>query len=162
MQSYRKEGRPIVYMDETYIHSSHTHDQSWNDDSMEGLKKPVSKGQRLIIIHAGGENGFVPNAYIRWRSNNNTGDYHNEMNYDNYKKWVTEKLIPNVLPKSVVVIDNAPYHNIQINKIPTSATTKAEMQTWLRQRNIPFSMEMLKPQLYALINNFKPSISNLK
>jgi hypothetical protein len=33
------------------------------------------------------------------------------MNVTNYQKWLTEKLIPNLPPKSVLVVDNAPYHN---------------------------------------------------
>ena len=156
MRDFRQEGRPIIYMDESYIHSSHTHQKGWSDESNDGLKKPVSKGLRLIIVNAGGENGFVPNAYTRWKSNCSTGDYHNDMNFENYEKWVTEKLIPNLPPRSVVVIDNAPYHNKQKEKCPTSASTKDNMKQWLMERNIPFSNDMLKPQLYGIIQNFKP------
>jgi hypothetical protein len=29
---------------------------------------PVSKGQWLIVIHAGGEQGFIPNAYVRFKT----------------------------------------------------------------------------------------------
>ena len=36
------------------------------------------------------------------------GDYHNDMNYETYEKWVSEILIPNLNKNSVVVIDNAP------------------------------------------------------
>ncbi|PNF42608.1 hypothetical protein B7P43_G01287 [Cryptotermes secundus] len=55
-------------MDETYIHSSHTTPYAWSDGSIQGLFSPVSKGQRLIVIHAGGEQGFIPNAYVRFKS----------------------------------------------------------------------------------------------
>jgi predicted O-methyltransferase YrrM len=37
------------------------------------------------------------------------------MNHTNYKKWLQERLIPNLKPSSVVVVDNASYHNVQIN-----------------------------------------------
>jgi hypothetical protein len=60
------------------------------------------------------------------------------MNYDNYEKWVTRQLILNLPANSVVVIDNASYHNKQQHQCPTSATTKREMQEWLRSKNIPF------------------------
>jgi len=50
--TYSEEGRPIVYADETYIHSSHT-SYAWDDESGAGLKAPISKGRRLIIVHAG-------------------------------------------------------------------------------------------------------------
>jgi len=42
-----------VYADETYIHSSHTTSYVWDDGSGAGLKAPISKGWRLIIVHAG-------------------------------------------------------------------------------------------------------------
>jgi len=47
-----EEGRPIVYGDETYIHSAHTTSYAWNDASGAGLKAPTSKRRRLIV-HAG-------------------------------------------------------------------------------------------------------------
>lgn len=67
---YRSEGRNIVYTDETYIHSSHTHNKGWYDESLKGLQKPISKGQRLIIVHAGGETGFVQNGLLIFKSGN--------------------------------------------------------------------------------------------
>jgi len=53
IRAYRKEGRPIVYADETYIHSSYTASYAWDDGSGAGLKDPLSKGRRLIIVYAG-------------------------------------------------------------------------------------------------------------
>ena len=49
IKAYREEGIPIVYADETYIHNSH----AWDGCSEAGLKAPISKGRRLIIVHAG-------------------------------------------------------------------------------------------------------------
>lgn len=160
IRNYRQEGQPIIYMDETYIHASHTFPKGWSDNSNSGLKQPISKGARLIIVNAGGEDGFVPNTYIRWKSTHSTGDYHNEMNFENYQKWIKEKLLPNLQPKSVVIIDNAPYHNKQVNKCPTSASTKAVMQAWLRQHDIPYAEGALKPELYGLIQTVKPKFKS--
>lgn len=64
----RSQGWNVVYTDETYIHSSHTQDKGWFDDSSKGIRKPISKGQRLIIVHAGGENGFIPDRLLIFRS----------------------------------------------------------------------------------------------
>jgi hypothetical protein len=55
-------------MDETYIHASHTSSFVWSDDALHALLAPASKGQRLIMVHAGGEQDFIPNAYIRFKS----------------------------------------------------------------------------------------------
>ncbi|XP_072380782.1 uncharacterized protein [Diabrotica undecimpunctata] len=123
--SNRNANRPIIYMDETYVHSSHTYQKSWSDSSNKGIQKPVSKGQMFVIVHAGGESGFVKNAYLRYKPTINTGDYHDAMNYDNYKKWLRDKLIPNLPPNSVLVFDNAPYHNVQTEKCPTMSSRNA-------------------------------------
>ena len=37
IKRYRNEGRPIVYTDETYVHSSHTKPSSWSDGTEHGL-----------------------------------------------------------------------------------------------------------------------------
>ncbi|KAH0813913.1 hypothetical protein GEV33_008878 [Tenebrio molitor] len=162
MRAYREEKRPIIYMDETYLHSSHTHQKGWSDNSNEGLRKPISKGNRLIIINAGGEIGFVPGAYARWKSNSSTGDYHEEMNYENFEKWATTQLIPNLPEKAVVLVDNAPYHNKQQERHPTSATRKDDMKKWLRERGIQFNDNVLKPELYGIIKNYKPRYISYK
>ncbi|XP_050497226.1 uncharacterized protein LOC126878514 [Diabrotica virgifera virgifera] len=156
MKRYRNANHPIIYMDETYVHSSHTYQKSWSDSSNKGIQKPVSKGQMLVIVHAGGESGFVKNAYLRYKPTIKTGDYHDAMNYDNYKKWLQDKLIPNLPPNSVLVINNAPYHNVQTEKCPTMSSRKAEMQQWLTTQNISFTDDMLKLELYDIIKLHKP------
>ncbi|CAK1600754.1 unnamed protein product [Parnassius mnemosyne] len=64
-------------------------------------------------------------------------------------------MIPNLPPNSVVVVDNASYHNKQLDAAPTSNSKKADMQTWLRQKGIEFEETMLKPELYNLIKKCK-------
>ncbi|KAJ4451961.1 hypothetical protein ANN_03445 [Periplaneta americana] len=66
------------------------------------------------MIHAGGEQGFIPNALVMWKAHQTTGDYHKQMNWKNYEKWVRERLVPNLKPNSVVVLGNSPYHNIAL------------------------------------------------
>jgi hypothetical protein len=92
----------------------------------------VSKENRLIIVHAGGEAGFVPDALLIYKSSARTGDYQGEMNSDIFIKWPREKLIPNLPPRSVLVLDNASYHTVQIWPAPISNSTKKQMQDWLR------------------------------
>ena len=60
------------------------------------------------------------------------------MNGSNFFKWVKEKLNPNLPPKSVLVVDNAPYHNLQEDKCPTQASRKAEIQAWMTRHQINF------------------------
>ncbi|XP_046416169.1 uncharacterized protein LOC124177619 [Neodiprion fabricii] len=162
IKKFREEGRPIIYTDESYVDSSHASTKAWADGSTEGLKKPVSKGQRLVIVHAGSENGFVPNALLLFKAGTKSGDYHDNMNYENYEKWLRSQLMPNLPPNSVVIVDNASYHNKQSELAPTSNTKKADMQKWLRDRDIQYRENMLKPELYNLIKLNKDLHKNFR
>jgi hypothetical protein len=51
---------------------------------------------------------------------------HGDMNFDNYKKWLKTKLIPNFPPNNVLAIDSASYQNVQLHLAPTSASSKQE------------------------------------
>lgn len=110
---------------------------------LEVFFSPISKGQRLIIVHAGSVNGFVPGASLIFKSNQVTGDYKNDMNFENFKRWVTEKLIPNLHAQSVLILDNTSYHNVQLEKAPTSASSKNTMINWLTEMKIPFHPDFL-------------------
>jgi hypothetical protein len=99
LKQFKAEGRPIFFTDESYIHTSHLSKYSWNDGSSKGIRAPVSKGRRLIMVHAGSEAGFVNNGLLLFKS----GDYHDDMNWGNFEKWVKTLLIPNLPPKSVLL-----------------------------------------------------------
>lgn len=86
---YRNKNRPIrnthtnIYTHEAYIRLSCTK-KSWSYESIETLTVPVSKGQRAIILHAGGQEGF----FLAFKSGTKSRDYHLDMNFDNFYKWL--------------------------------------------------------------------------
>lgn len=43
------------------------------------VKALASKGQLVIVIHAGGEMGFDSNAFLMFQLELKTGDFHNDM-----------------------------------------------------------------------------------
>jgi hypothetical protein len=53
-----------------------------------------------------------------------------------FKKWLQEKLIPNLESKSFTVVDNASYHNVQFNRHPPSNATKGEIVFWFDKHGI--------------------------
>jgi hypothetical protein len=53
-----KRRRPIFYTNESYVHTTHLQNHSWTDGSGKRVKKSVAKGRRLIMVHAGNEEGF--------------------------------------------------------------------------------------------------------
>ncbi|XP_063404616.1 uncharacterized protein LOC134688078 [Mytilus trossulus] len=148
----------LVYIDETWIDTAYTAKKCWQQEDECWVLEPVSRGQRLIIVHGGGMLGFVPNALLIYKAKSCTGDYHQEMNGENFKKWFTEKLLSNLPEKSVIIMDNASYHSVQFDKCPTTNTKKADIQAYLRLHEIQFDNKLLRPQLLALAkaNNQTP------
>ena len=157
IEKFRRQGLNIVYMDETWIDTSYTAKYCWQSDNEAGIHEPISRGQRLIVVHAGGKSGFVDGALLIYKAASTSGDYHSEMNGDTFRKWFNEKLLDNLKEKSIIVMDNASYHSVQSERNPTSSTRKADLQEWLRKHNVPFDNTMLRPQLLALAKANKPS-----
>jgi len=60
------------------------------------------------------------------------------MKHANYKKWL-QKLIPDLESKSITVVENACYHNVQLNRHPTSNARKSEMLFWLDKHGIRYN-----------------------
>jgi hypothetical protein len=75
-----------------------------------------------------------------FKSVTKSGDYHHEMNFDNYERWLKTKLIPNLPPNSVLLMYSTAYHNIRLNQAPTSSSQKNAMIGWLSDCGIPFSV----------------------
>ena len=125
-RSNRKGGdvfRPEVYLDESYVNKNHSNDFVWYfDDDGPWIQKPTGKGDRLIIINAITKDGWVPGAKLIFKSSRKTGDYHGQMNQELFTKWFKEKLLPNIPPKSLIIMDNASYHNVlSTHSAPTAA-----------------------------------------
>ncbi|XP_070386583.1 uncharacterized protein [Dermacentor albipictus] len=128
MERYRAEGRKIFFLDETLVTAGHTRLIVWTDTMVQkrgrlyalanglstGLKHPSGKGQRLIVTHIGGGDGFVDGCLNIFRGQK-TGDYHEEMVVTRFLVESFEGWFNNVLQKlpagSVIVLDYAPYHS---------------------------------------------------
>ncbi|XP_049269938.1 uncharacterized protein LOC125757812 [Rhipicephalus sanguineus] len=167
IREMRRQRRTIYYLDETWVNAGHTKGRVWTDTSVmtrqdafrqglsTGLRAPSGKGGRLIVLHAGSAEGFVDGAALVFRAKKGAGDYHTEMDASRFQKWFVEQLLPNIKPHSVIVMDNAPYHSAQVEKLPSSSSRKAEIQSWLISKNIPFSDDQLKSELLQLVEQNK-------
>ncbi|XP_077516593.1 uncharacterized protein LOC144127212 [Amblyomma americanum] len=67
-----------------------------------------------------------------------------------FEKWFTDKLLPNIPANSIVVMDNAPYHSVALEKAPTKTTCKADIQLWLTKKGVPRSQDMVGAELLEL------------
>ncbi|XP_043468229.1 uncharacterized protein LOC122502310 [Leptopilina heterotoma] len=156
---YRDNGYNIFYTDETWCGANHTRKYGWveNLDSSEnsnfdyyrnnvqevfgqrgGFITPSGSGLRVIILHIGGKNGFVAGCSKCFIGKKGTDDYHGEMNAKHYEEWFRHVLTV-LPPKSVIVIDQAPYHTMLDPEFrnPTAEWLKARIIEWLIKRGVP-------------------------
>lgn len=102
IRHYRQQNCPIYYLDETWVNAGETTNKTWVDQTVKsygdaflkglttGQKNPSGKGKRLIVVHIGSSEGFVPGGLLSFESKKNSSDYHDEMNgntffiYNNY------------------------------------------------------------------------------
>lgn len=167
IKKYREEGRPIYYMDETWVNAGECTSRTWVEKTIvsrtdafhKGLTtsqtNPSEKGKRLIVFQIGNEDGFVPGGLLCFESKKNTKDYREEMNGDVFFEWI-ESVLPRFKDNAVIVMDNAPYHSVKLDKAPTSATRKADIIKWLQDKGEVIDKPMVIAQLMTIVKRIKP------
>lgn len=165
VKELRKKNKKIFYLDETWVNEGHTTSKAWCDNFVKtpkqaflsglstGIKSAVNKGKRLIVVHIGSEDGFVDGGLLVFKSKK-YDDYHNEMNGDVFKNWF-QKILTLLPPDSVIVMDNAPYHSVKLEKIPNNSWRKSDIILWLEQKNISFNSICLKVELLEEVKKHK-------
>ena len=150
--------RPEVYLDESYVNKNHSNDFIWySGEDGPWVQKPTGKGERLIIINAITKSGWVPGAKLVFKSTKKTGDYHGQMNWDLFKKWFVEMLLENIPANSLIIMDNAPYHNtLSEHSPPTPLCSKKKITEWLEQNRIYCRQDCLKPELVEILKKLAP------
>ncbi|GAB6021802.1 hypothetical protein CHUAL_014138 [Chamberlinius hualienensis] len=166
IRTYRELGAKIYYFDEMWVNASYTLSKVSQDTTVKrakgacvkglstGLKPPAGKDECLILVHAGSESGFVSGAALYFRSKK-MSDYHEEMNGPRFLKWFKEQFLPNIEPNSIIVMDNAPYHSVLVENVPTTLTRKTDIRDWLTAKQVLWKPDMIKVELLALVNSVK-------
>ena len=151
--------RPEVYFDESYVNKNHSNDFTWYfEEDGPLVQKPTGQGERLIIINAITKDGWVPNAKLTYKSTKKTGDYHGQVNYELFSKWFQEKLLPNIPKNSLIIMDNAPYHNVLSPcSAPISTSKKEYIRFWLAKNNVPVPDDCLKPEMIEILKKIAPA-----
>lgn len=145
--------RPEIYLDETWVNQNESMKKCWTtSDGVVGPKLKTGRGERFIILHAGGEQGFVPGGLLMFRSRNgNKGDYHDSMNHQCFRKWFEEQLLPNIPHRCLIIMDNASYHSKVLNKAPTKNSKKCDIIQWLTVNKIPHEEKQSKNELLQVV-----------
>ncbi|XP_066969265.1 uncharacterized protein [Macrobrachium rosenbergii] len=152
----------VIYIDETWVYQNYTVNHCWMDTNSKkatGVKPPTGRGKRLIILHAGSKEGFVQNADLVFESKND-GDYHHQMNSKMFEEWFKYQLLPNIPPSSILVLDNASYHSLRIDKPPTMADKKDVMKEWLKNKGANPSDNLNKCELLEMVKSLSYGIRN--
>ena len=150
--------RPEVYVDEIYVNRNHSCRFTWYlEDDGPLVNKPSGVGPRLIVVDAVTENGWVEGARLVFEAKKRTGDYHGQMNWENFSRWFECQLLPNIEPESIVVLDNARYHNVLENVVPGKNSSKEQLRKWLERNKYPWREDMLKSELYELCARLAPA-----
>jgi transposase len=156
----RMQGYDIVYLDESWVNAHHTYEKEWQSCDREKRRTiPSSKGQRIILAHAGSRtNGLVNGAELVFQAKSTDGrDYHTEMNGQVFREWMENTLLPSLDRPSCIVMDNASYHNVIApeSKVPTATSNKDQIRNWLQHQNVPFLSSHLKSDLLQLVRHMK-------
>ena len=165
MQKHRRDGRKIYYTDETYCDTNGQPRKMLTDCTIlsaqdakdrqlsTGLKWNPGRGNRLLILHIIGPDGFLKHLkkiWIRKTGKILSDDYHNDIDAKTFYDWFKE-VLKELEEPSAVVMDNASIHNKRAEGTPTASTYKADMQEWLIEKEIDFDPRALKPKLWEII-----------
>lgn len=156
MRQHKQSGHPVVYVDELWVNENSTRNCGIDTSLQEattGVKPPSGKGARLVILHAGTKDGFVNNGELILQAKDEN-DYYNQLNSTVFEEWFRMQLLPNIPPKSVIVMDNASHHCRQLEVMPTTSWKKADIKTWLLQKGVAVSDDLLKAELFELTSRF--------
>ena len=115
---FRKEGRKIFYLDESYLNVNHSPARVLTDTTIKsakdaadrglstGIPVKAGKGARLIIVGMGSTDGFVEDSNQIWKRTAKKGvisaDYHSDIEAKGFTRWLKLCLVK-LPPNSVVV-----------------------------------------------------------
>lgn len=80
IKKFREEGRPIYFLDETWVNAGDVNTKVWVDKTVQSSQQAFSQGlstgpvnpsgkrKRLIVVHIGSEDGFVPGGLLSFES----------------------------------------------------------------------------------------------
>lgn len=66
------------------------------------------------------------------------------MNRDNF----SDSIISVLEPKSITVMDNVPYHSVEVGKYPNSSWKMADILEWLISKNVALDQPMYCPNFW--------------
>ena len=115
----------------------------------------------MIVLHARTRSeGLIAGCGLVFLAKSKDGDHHHEMNSIVFLEWFENQFKPDLKNPSLVVLDNARYHNVKTEDTVCRnfSQKKAVLQNYLTQKNIPFSATDTKKVLYEKIKQKKTPV----
>lgn len=166
IRRFRNEGRTVYYLDETWVNAGDCCSKVWMDKTITshrdaflkglstGPKNPTGKGKRLIVVHIGSAEGFVEGGLLCFESKKNTADYHDEMNGETFYEWFCG-VLPKLKENSIIVMDNASYHSVKKDPLPTMAWKKNQIVEWLISKGCVVDTSLVKHHLMEKVTEIR-------
>ncbi|XP_046961575.1 uncharacterized protein LOC124531150 [Vanessa cardui] len=76
------------------------------------------------------------------------------MDANNFEKWFLD-ILNKLEPGSVAVMDSAPYHSRQVERLPNMSWRKEDVQAWLTNKEIAYEQSEIIAELLSKINKEK-------
>ena len=103
----------------------------------------------MIVLHAGTRSeGLIDGCDLVFLAKPKDGDYHQEMNSVVFLEWFENPLMPALKNPSLVVLDNASYHNVKIRCAQILVSKKLFSKAILHNTTFPFLL--LIPKKYYM------------
>jgi len=77
------------------------------------------------------------------------------MNGDSFRDWL-KGVLPRLKDNAVIVMDNAPYHSVKMEKCPTTNWRKADIIAWLRSKREEVDSTLIIAELLVIVKRIKP------
>jgi hypothetical protein len=74
------------------------------------------------------DRNLAPGTQPVYKASSMNGNYHAQINYDNFSKWIVYQAIPNSSCSSVIIMDNVTYHDKEHNR---ASGTSAIIVGWV-------------------------------
>jgi len=101
---------------------------------------------------------FLLFAHLIYKAGLKAGDYRVQMNATNFERWRVKKLSSYFPPQPVIVLDNSPYHCLQVDRPLSTCIVKMGMM-WLGRKGIGSYETMSKSDLLFILPQKPKDIS---
>ena len=152
INSFREAWYDIVYMDETWVYQNHCTYYMWfPNDGSDAPKLSSGKGKRLIVLHAGTRSeDLIDSCDLMFLAKSKDGNYHQEMHNVVFLEWLENQLMPAMNNPSLVVLDNASYHNVKTEDRCAQILVRKKLFSKTILHNTTFFFLLLIPKKYYM------------